>query len=90
MHFDVKAFCASGSQATTTGTISGRSLSLASAIDFANCPLGSGQPGQGITIYHAGAPPTIAAPTGVSVTPPEGRPSHPTVTSWLRTITTAV
>ena len=70
-YFDVKAFCASGSQTQTTGTISagGTALTIASAIDFVNCPPLSGEPGQGIRIYHAGAAPTVAAPTGVTVTP---------------------
>jgi len=72
--FDVKAFCASGSQQQTTGTITGgkSSITLASAIDFAACPSGSGQPGEGVTIYHAGPAPTIAAPTAVTVTPVGG------------------
>ena len=72
--FDVKGFCASGSQQQTKGTITRgqTALTLASAIDFAACPAGSGQPGEGITIYHAGPAPTIAAPTGVSVTPVGG------------------
>jgi len=72
--FDVKGFCASGSQQQTTGTITGGSsaLTLASAIDFTACPSGSGQPGEGITIYHAGGAPTIAAPIGVTVTPVGG------------------
>ena len=61
-------FCGSGSQEQTTGTLSGggSELTLASAIDFAACPSGSGQVGQGITIYHAGSAPTISAPTGVT------------------------
>lgn len=71
--FDVKAFCASGSQTTTTGTITGSTttLTLASAIDFTTCPspAPTGAPtGQGVTIYHAGAAPTISAPTGIAVT----------------------
>lgn len=72
--FDVKGFCASGSQQQTTGTITGghSTLTLAGAIDFVACPSGSGQPGEGITIYHAGPAPTIAAPTAVSVTPVGG------------------
>jgi hypothetical protein len=72
--FDVKGFCASGSQQQTTGSITGgqATLALASAIDFAACPTGSGQPGEGITIYHAGPAPTIAAPTAVSITPVGG------------------
>ncbi len=68
-YFDVKAFCASGSQEQTTGAVSGTTLTLARAIDFANCPPDSGQTGQGIRIYHAGAAPTVAAPTRVTVTP---------------------
>jgi hypothetical protein len=68
--YDVKAFCASGSTQQTTGTISqnSTSLALASAIDFANCPAGSGQSGEGVYVYHAGAPSTMAAPTGLTVT----------------------
>jgi hypothetical protein len=67
--YDVKAFCASGSTQQTTGTISqnSTSLALASAIDFANCPTGSGQSGEGVYVYHAGAPSTMAAPTGLTV-----------------------
>jgi hypothetical protein len=65
-YFDVKAFCASGSQQQTTGSVSGAAVTLASAIDFAVCPPESRQPGEGIRIYHAGAAPTISAPTGVT------------------------
>jgi len=68
--FDVVSFCASGSQQQTTGSLTGgtAALTLASAIDFQTCPQNSGQPGEGITIYHAGAASTVAAPTGLSAT----------------------
>lgn len=54
---------ASGSIQNTTGTISASSstLTLTSAIDFAN--------GQGIRINHAGATFTIPQPTSLTVTP---------------------
>jgi hypothetical protein len=68
--FDVIAFCASGSQQSTTGTVSGSSLTLAAAIDFLVCPsqAPSGTPpGEGITIYHAGSPSSVAAPTNLTV-----------------------
>ena len=72
-YFDVKAFCASGSQQQTTGTLTdgGTKLTVASAIDFLACPFPApaGAPaGEGVTIYHAGLAPTISTPTGVSVT----------------------
>lgn len=68
--YDVKAFCASGSTQQTNGTISqnSTSLTLASAIDFTNCPAGSGQSGEGVYVYHAGSQSTMAAPTGLTVT----------------------
>jgi hypothetical protein len=57
----VSYYGVSGSSSTTTGTISASStsLSLASAIDFAN--------GQGIAIWGAGATLTAAQPSGASI-----------------------
>ena len=59
-YFDVKAFCASSSQQQTTGSLSGDVLALKDPADFAVCPPGSGQPGEGITIYHGGNAPSIS------------------------------
>jgi hypothetical protein len=55
-------YLASGSNQTTTGTISGgtNSLSLAGAIDLKN--------GQGIRVYHAGAATTLTTPASCAVT----------------------
>jgi hypothetical protein len=54
--FDVRCFGSTGSGQTTTGSINSGSptLTVASAIDFAN--------GQGIVIYKAGAPPKLSTP----------------------------
>lgn len=59
----VKDFGASGSSASTTGTISASSnaLSLAAASDFAN--------GQGIRVNHAGAAFTLNQATSLTATP---------------------
>jgi len=60
---DVRDYGTSCSATSTTGTISAgsASLTLASAIDFAN--------GQGIRLNHAGAAFTLNAPTSLTVTP---------------------
>jgi hypothetical protein len=59
---NIKDFNASGSTQTTTGSIAGGSniLNLSSAIDFAD--------NQGVSIHHAGAVPTITAPSAPSIT----------------------
>ncbi len=60
--YDVKAFGASGSAQSTTGSMASGSaaLTLALAKDFTN--------GQSIAVFNAGANPTIAVPTGLAVT----------------------
>ncbi len=76
-YIDVKRdFGASGSSASTTGTISAGSnvLTLASAIDFKN--------GQGIAVVNAGPLPTISVPSSATATP--------TGTAGTTTITYAV
>jgi hypothetical protein len=59
-YWDVTAWGASGSNATTTGTIaaSGTTLTLASAQDFAN--------GQGVMVLGAGPASSLAAPAGLA------------------------
>jgi len=61
--YDVMAYGASGSNQSTTGSITSgtATLTLAAAKDFVN--------GQGIAVYGAGAASALAAPTGVSAAP---------------------
>lgn len=62
-YFDIRAYGATTSGASTTGSINSGSatLTLASAQDFAN--------GQGIVIYGAGAATALTTPSTPSVTP---------------------
>jgi hypothetical protein len=59
----VTTFGASGSQQSTTGSISQGSnqLTLASPADFTN--------GQGVLVYHAGSAPAVGATSGCAATP---------------------
>src|SRR5882724_10632165 len=61
--FDIRCFGVAGSGSTTTGSITSGTptLTLASAIDFAN--------GQGIVIHKAGSLPTLVTPGQPIITP---------------------